>query len=170
MISNRRFLPNISAHAAPVATASISNRQFPEKLARLETGLISRVISKFQNSNRQFQRPPSPVVTRYNWGVPSSLRAGRGSMDEILHCAQNDGDAQVEWDRLSACLHPALSRVCLRRRRDARHQTRAAPTALVHPYPFVGICLSSSSALTFCGCNELCWYSGRTETTERRSF
>jgi hypothetical protein len=68
MVSNRRFLHNIPAHAGPVAKDRFSNRQFLDNLARLEIALIPRTIIKFQNSNRQFsRRPPFPVDTRTNW-------------------------------------------------------------------------------------------------------
>jgi hypothetical protein len=41
MHSNRRFFGNISTQSIPVDTRPVSNRHFPEKLARLETPSIS---------------------------------------------------------------------------------------------------------------------------------
>jgi hypothetical protein len=66
MLSNRRFLHKISTQPAPTPPAPVSNRQFPKKLARLEIAFNSRKIMKIQNSNRQFQRPPSPLGCNAN--------------------------------------------------------------------------------------------------------
>ncbi len=68
MVSNRPVKRNFFTHSAFGAKDGFSNRQFLSNLARLEMGVISRAISEFQNSNRQFLRPgPFPVDTRTNW-------------------------------------------------------------------------------------------------------
>jgi hypothetical protein len=91
MVSNRPVKRNIFTHSPFGTKDRFSNRQFLSNLARLETGLIPRGISKFQNSNRQFsRRGVFPVDTRTNW-----LRVG-----QVVS--------------LSA---PGFSRVCLRRRK-----------------------------------------------------